>query len=138
LEKDIPWSVLRIKGALGLIMNQNNTQAEEDNDIVHWPPEVGTAAAGGSSTRSDIATNILECASTYQAGASDRRIGVGPSKNAKSKTLGLHQFKNLGKATAIQAERKSKKAEARLLDLGIRVAGTVWVTEKNKLRQVRY
>lgn len=112
----------------------SNTHAEEDNDTF----QVGTT--GSTSTRSTLATTVLELASTYQAGASDRRIGVGPSKTTgiKSVATGLHQFKNLEKAKTIQAERKSKKAEARLLDSGIRVAATVWVTEKNRLRQVRY
>ena len=134
-EESIPLSILKIEGATRLIMTmtQNNTQAEEDDDVV----QVGTTAASGSSTRSALAMTILDSASTYQAGASDRRIGVGPSKNAKSKTTGLHQFKNIEKAKSIQAERKIKKAEARLIDSGIRVAATVWATEKNKLRQVR-
>lgn len=103
---------------------RNNTQA---------------TAASGSSTRSALAMTILESASTYQAGASDRRIGVGPSSDnvtGKSKSMGLYKFKNLEKAKTVQAERKTKKAEARLIDSGIRVAATVWATEKNKLRQV--
>lgn len=71
-----------------LIMTlQNNTQAQ-DNDIV----QVGTTAASGSSiqTWSALAMTVLESDSTYQAGASDRCIGVGPSKDVESNTMGLH------------------------------------------------
>jgi hypothetical protein len=50
---------------------------------------------------------------------------------------GLHQFKNLDKAKTILAERKIKKAEAQMLDSGIRVVATVWTADKNKLKQVR-
>lgn len=114
----------------------NSTQVEEGNSTLQAGP--GTTASGSRSTRSALATTILESTSIYQAGASDRRIGVGPSKNVTSKTMGLHQFKNLEKVKTIMSERKSKKAEARLLDTGIRVVATVWATENNKFRQVRH
>ena len=119
-------------------MNNTTVPPEDrDNDTVHGDSETAASASGGS--LSTLAMNVLESASKYQAGASNRRIASGPSssKNAKSSAMGLHQFKNLGKAKNIQAERKSKKAEARLLDSGIRVAATLWMTDKNKLRQVR-
>lgn len=132
----VPFSILKIPGAMTLFMN--NHAVDDNDDIIQ--AETAGSRTDCTVTRSALATTILESASIYQAGASDRRIGVGPSKNAKSMAAptGLHKFKNLDKAKSIQAERKSKKADARLLDSGIRVAATVWATDKNKLKQVRY
>jgi hypothetical protein len=121
--KDVPFSILKMQGAAKLLLN--NTCVEDDD------------TSETSNTRSALATTVLESASTYQSKASDKRLGVGPSKTTKSTATGLHQFKNLDKAKAVMAERKVKKAEAQLLDSGIRVVATVWMTDKNKLRQVR-
>jgi hypothetical protein len=51
-------------------------------------------------------------------------------------SLGLNQFKNLSKAKAVVDERKAKKAEVQLREVGIRVVATVWMSDKNKLTQV--
>ncbi|KAF8801851.1 hypothetical protein BYT27DRAFT_7215749 [Phlegmacium glaucopus] len=67
---------------------------------------------------------------------SDKRLGVGPSRTTKNTATGLHQFKNLDKAKVIIAERKTKKIEAQMLNSGIRVVATVWMTDKHKLKQI--
>lgn len=87
-----------------------------------------------TSAWSTIATTILESAYSHQQNASDKHLGVTPSKPGTS--LGLSQFKNLSKAKAIQDERKAKKAEAQLRDVGIRVVAMIWMSDKNKLTQV--
>ena len=87
-----------------------------------------------TSARSTLTTSILESAYIHQQNATDKHLGVMPSKPGAS--LGLSQFKNLSKAKAIQDERKAKKAEAQLRDVGIRVVATIWMSNKNKLTQV--
>ena len=47
-------------------------------------------------------------------------------------------FKNLGKANKVVAERKKKLEESKLNDTGVRIAGTLWQSEKNKLTQVNF
>ena len=108
-----------------LLLNATGTHGEDQND------EVGTG------TRSALTTEILESAYTHQQMASNKRIGVGPSKSTSaSGPPGLSQFKNLSKAKAVIEKRKTKKAEAHLRDIGIRVVATVWMSDKNKLSQV--
>lgn len=114
----------QIVGATKLLLN-NSTHVSENSDTAQVD------------TRSALSTMVLELASIYQAKASDRHLSIGPSKNLNTKMMGLHQFKNLEKAKTIQAE-KSKKLEAELLYSGIQVVAMVWVTDKNKLKQVRY
>jgi hypothetical protein len=113
--KDVPFSILKISGAGILLLHAADT-------------EIMTSA------RSTIATTILESAYSHQQNASNKHLGVMPSKPSTS--LGLSQFKNLSKAKAVQDERKAKKAEAQLRDVGIRVVATIWMSDKNKLTQV--
>jgi hypothetical protein len=87
-----------------------------------------------TSAQSTLATTILESAYTHQQNASNKCLGVMPSKSGIS--LGLNQFKNLSKVKAVQDERKAKKAEAQLRDVGIRVVAMIWMSDKNKLTQV--
>ena len=123
---NVPMSVLQIHGVVKLLVEKTHAEEDSHGDTVQVE------------TRSALAMTVLESASIYQAKASDKRLGVGPSKNTKTTVTGLHQFKNLDKVKTILAERRSKKAEAQLSDLGIRVVATVWVADKNKLKQVRY
>jgi len=81
-----------------------------------------------TSAWSTLATTIFESAYTHQQNASNKCLGVVPSKSGVS--LGLSQFKNLSKAKAVQDERKAKKAEAQLRDVGIRVVATIWMSNK--------
>jgi hypothetical protein len=91
----------------------------------------------GASTRTALASAILESAATHHHHASDKRIGAGPSKLTGLTTgSGLSQFRNLSKARAIQEERKAKKAEAQRKDVGIKIVATVWMADGNKLTQV--
>jgi hypothetical protein len=92
----------------------------------------------GASTRTALASTILESAATYQHYASDKRIGVGPSKSTglTGTGAGLTQFRNLAKAKAVQEERKARKAEVQLKDVGIKIVATVWMADGNKLTQV--
>jgi hypothetical protein len=116
----VPFSILGLPGVAKLIIDANH--AEDQNHT-------------GTSTRSALTTAILESAYTHQQNASGKRLGVVPLKSTSS-SLGLNQFKNLSKAKAIQDERKAKKAEAQLRDVGIKVVATIWMSDKNKLAQV--
>ena len=82
---------------------------------------------------------ILESAVIHQHHASDKRIGHGVGL-LKSTGLtagpGLSQFRNLAKAKAVQEERKAKKVEAQLKDVGIKIVATVWMADGNKLTPV--
>ena len=116
----MPFSILAISGVATLLLDAAHTEAQS---------HIGTTA------QSALTTMILGSASTHQQNASSRRIGVGPPK-VTSTSLGLGRFKNLSKAKAVQDERKAKKAEVQLQDVGIRVVATIWMSDKNKLTQV--
>lgn len=115
---DVPFSVLKKPGMAALLLAANRF-TENENDV------------GTSSTWSALATTILGSAYTYQQNASYKRLGVRPSKSTGT-SLGLNQFKNLSKAKAIQEERKTKKAEVQLKDVGIKVVATIWMSDKKK------
>lgn len=121
----MPISILKILqgGKLFLTSAHTMTDSEDQNN---------TQVA----TRSTLSTTILESAYVHQQKASSNRLGV--PKTAITSQLGLHQFKNLSKAKAVLDERKAKKAEVQLRDVGIRVVATIWKsdTDKNKLTQV--
>ena len=117
----MPFSILAISGVAALLLDATRTEAQS---------HIGTV------TQSALTTTILGSACTHQQNASSRRLGVGPPKVTSTTSLGLGQFKNLSKAKAVQDERKAKKAEVQLRDVGIRVVATVWMSDKNKLTQV--
>ena len=118
---DVPFKLLRLSGLSTLLLNPTR-EAQINN---------------GANTRTALASAILESAATHQHHASDKRISVGPSKSTGLTVgPGLSQFRNLVKAKAVQEERKAKKAEAQLKDVGIKIVATVWMADGNKLTQV--
>ena len=113
--EDVPFGILKMSGVSVLLLNAAD-------------PEITTSA------QSTLATTILKSAYAHQPSASDKHLGVVPSKSDAN--LGSSQFKNLLKAKAIVDERKAKKAEAQLKDVGIRVVAMIWMSDKNKLTKV--
>lgn len=118
-KKEVPISILRILEGGKLFTEDQN---RDENQVA---------------TRSTLATTILESAYNHQQKASTNRLGI-PKTTTNTGLQGLNQFKNLSKAKAIQDERKAKKAEVQLRDVGIRVVATIWKSDsdKNKLTQV--
>jgi hypothetical protein len=122
-KKEVPISILEIleKGKL-FLMGAHTMETTQD------------------ATQSALTTRILESAYVHQQKASTSRLGTGLPKTTHTtgSQLGLNQFKNLSKAKAIQDERKAKKAEVQLKEVGIRVVATIWKSDnvKNKLTQV--
>lgn len=121
-KKELPFSILQIldEGTRKLFLTGPSYMEDQDDTQV--------------ASRSALTTTILESAYIHQQKASTNRLGV--PKTTSTSLLGLNQFKNLSKAKAIQDERKAKKVEVQLRDVGIRVVATIWKSDKNKLTQV--
>lgn len=127
---DVPAALLRLKGVPAVLFEEND--------------EVGTDR--GSRRQSALASAILDLSREYRSQASDTRLHnkvrtIGSSSNREhesSSASGSNTFKNLGKANKVVAERKKKLEESKLNDTGIRIAGTLWQSEKNKLTQVNF
>ena len=105
-KKEVPISILRILEGGKLFTEDQN---RDENQVATW---------------STLATTILESAYNHQQKASTNRLGI-PKTTTNTGLQGLNQFKNLSKAKAIQDERKAKKAEVQLRDVGIRVVATI-------------
>jgi len=89
---NVPFSILKLPGAAQLIIN--NAPVED-------------LGVDSTDTWSDLEMSIP--AYGHQQNASDKCLGVGPSKPG---TGGLSQFKNISKAKVIMDERRAKKVEA--------------------------
>ena len=101
-----------------------------------------TQTINNSSDSSDVATSILQLASSYHSKASEPRLNnsvrtVGGV--SQPRPGGLNKFKNLGKAAQALELRKAKQDEAKLLDNGIRISAVLWMAEgpgSSKLTEV--
>ena len=122
-KKEVPITILEILEGGKLFLTTAHAENQDETQVA---------------TRSDLTTTILESAYDHQQKASTNRlgVGVGPPKTTRTSLLGLNQFKNLSKAKAILDERKAKKVEVQLKDVGIKVVATIWRSDKNKLTQV--
>lgn len=93
------------------------------------------AIAEGTTSRSELATLVLQSAIGHQLKASNTRLDGRATTNTTSR--GLNSLgKNLTKAQAIKAERKAKFEESKLINIGIKMAATLWSHHHNKLTQV--
>jgi hypothetical protein len=139
---NVPAALLWVRGIPALLFQ---VASEGLDDIV------GVDPSQGSSLRqpSKLASAILERSQEFRSQASDTRLHnkvrtLGSSSNRRDRERehesmalsSVSSFKNLGKASKVLAERKKKLDDSKLNDIGVRIAGTLWESEKNKITQV--
>ena len=81
----------------------------------------------------DITSTILDCAKVHQSQASKPRLHntVRTAGSIHSSLTSISNVKNLDKANSMVAERKKKAEEAKLTEVGIRIAATLWILDNS-------
>lgn len=133
----VPAALLRLRGIPALFEDKDLDDIEILDQGFRQP--------------SALASEILQSSQYFRSQASEARLHnkvrtIGSSSNREHESsfkLSGHgttstTFKNLGKANKVVAERKKKLDESKLNDTGIRIAGTLWQSDRNKLTQVKF
>jgi hypothetical protein len=97
----------------------------------------------GESDVSEITSAILARAKVHQSQASGPRLhntvrtAASISDSSSSTSRSEYKFQNLNKAQKVVAERKKKTEEAKLTEVGIRIAATLWILDNSSKKRVK-
>ena len=119
---DVPMFVLRLRGMTEILFGKD---ADSDADIT---------GHGSEPNVEDITSAILDHAKVHQSPeASKPRLHntVRTAGSIRSSSTSISNVKNLDKANSMVAERKKKAEEAKLTEVGIRIAATLWILDNS-------
>jgi hypothetical protein len=118
---DVPMFVLRLRGMTEILFGKD---ADSDADIT---------GHGSEPNVEDITSAILDRAKVHQSQASKPRLHntVRTAGSIRSSSTSISNVKNLDKANSVVAERKKKAEEAKLTEVGIRIAATLWILDNS-------
>lgn len=113
--------VLRLQGIAEILVRKD---ADSDADIT---------GHGSEPNVEDVTSAILDRAKVHQSQASKPRVHntVHTAGSIRNSSTSIPNFKNLDKANKVVAERKKKAEEAKLIEVGIRIAATLWILDNS-------